>query len=206
MAGVVLPSVTPLEGARSGGRILAGEYRADYLAETVISKMATQTGPDGVQPLFLWSLRRQGYVAALHDVLASAHPSWPNLVDAYLEGSVSLDAMWPEVVRTVDQTLTLMVHAQAMADAAGDSSPIFDGPALRGLPALDLYLAEPFNGFPTVVRGQPIIPPFSESVDDSLLVSHAGEALYMSVWARLGIHPRDLPRPDVYLDVTSPAR
>lgn len=206
MDGVELPSITPHEAFRSAGRILANEYRADRLAELVVGQMATADLGDGPRPYATWNFRNTSYMDALIAQLSAAYPAWPDLVDRYRDWEIPLEAMFVGLATQIDQTLTLLFHAQAFADAAGADQLLLDSPQLAALPASRLYLAPALAPFMAVVRQTPILTSLVATRAAEAEFTRQGLAAHLEIFSRLGITPRDLPRPSVYIDVTSPMR
>jgi hypothetical protein len=206
MDGVEFPSVTPHEAFRSAGRILANEYRADRLAEIVVGSLATVQVEEAVRPYATWYFRNRSYMDALAARFTDAHPDWPDLVERYRDHEISLDEMFTALATRIDQTLTLLFHAQAFADAAGPSGLLLDLPELAGLPAVRLYLADPLASFMTFVRQAPILTNLAGTRLAEAEFSARGLVAHLEIYRRLGVIPRDLPRPTVYLDVAAPLR
>ncbi len=206
MDGVVLPSVTPHEGVRSGSRIMADEYRADRLAEIVAGTLASIRVDGEPKPYRTWPVRGQIYVDALVRILTDAHPAWPDTVDRYRNWEIPIEEMWASLVQAIDQTLTLLVHAQAFADAAETDLTLLAIPEIAQLPAVRLYLAEPMAEFMDLIRSAPILASLrgTRALEDEL--ARVGANAHLEVYRRLGLRPRDLPRPMVHIDVGEPIR
>lgn len=206
MDGVELPSVTPREGARSGARIMADEYRADRLAEMVAGELGSIEVAGITRPHRTWITSESDYGDALATALAAAHPGWPDTVDRYRDHQITIEEMWGAIVQAVDQTLTLLFHAQALADAADSGVEILALPELRDLPAVRLYLAGSLAPFIELVRVTPPLVHLRETRKVVERFAEVGATAHFEIWRRLGIRPRDLPRPSVYLDVDEPLR
>jgi hypothetical protein len=206
MDGVELPSITPHEGARSGARIMAGEYRADILAEAILGSMGTAEVGGVTRGSNTWLFRGETYLAGLGDVLGAAHPSWPDTVDRYRDHEISLDEMWPSIARSLDQTLTMLIHGQAAADAAETGIDLLRVPEIAALPAVRLYLADVLDDFITSLRATPAVLPLKDAKAAEDAYTQVGAEMHLEIWKRLGIRPRDLPRPQVYLDISAPLR
>jgi hypothetical protein len=206
MDGVELPSVTPYEGFRSASRILANEYRADALAEVVVGAMASVEINGEPRPFATWFYRDRSYINALVGLLSAAHPSWPDLVDRYRNWEIPIEEMFGTLASEIDQTLTLLVHAQAFADAAGGTGDLLGKPEIEPLAAVRLYLAEPLKPFIDLIRDAPALASLSDTRDLEGELVRVGLGAHLEIYRRLGITPRDLPRPDVWIDVSEPIR
>lgn len=111
MDGVLIPSVAGLEAAASMARIMVGEYRADRLADEVVSRYITASADGEVKPAFIWMTMADTYRENLESVLGRAHPSWPDIVQEYREWRMPLDQMYGTITSLLDQTMTAVVHA-----------------------------------------------------------------------------------------------
>lgn len=204
--GVEIPSVTPHEGFRSASRILANEYRADGLAEVVVGAMATVDVGGEIKPFATWFFRDRSYIDTLVAVLSAAHPKWPDLVQRYRDREISIDEMFYPLASDIDQTLTLLIHAQAFADAAGANMRLLELPELASLPAVRLYLDGPLRPFTDLIRGAPLLTSLTRTRDLEGEFSRVGLAAHMEIYRRLGVRPRELPRPEIWIDVDEPMR
>jgi hypothetical protein len=188
LADVPVPSITGTEIARSSGRILAGEYRADMLADIVVGQFVTMN-VDGGEPVPYrhWRLDRDGYLRSIHTLLEKAGARWPDTVQEYREWRMPLEEMWGSIAQWIDQTLTLIVHAQAAADVAEAAEVILALPEIAELAATRLYLSEPFAPFMATVRSSPILPRVAEAVAAERRIMDAGETMNLEIWRRLGL-------------------
>jgi hypothetical protein len=204
--GVHFPSITSGEIARSQSLIVAGEYRADLLAEEVVRSMASVTVDGEERPIGTWELLEQNYSEALVQMLEGAYPAWPDLVDDYREWRITLEQLWGDVVDRVHQTLTFLIHAEALAEAAGVSAPSESG-RLVSLPVMRLYISKPWRDFVAVVRTLPLLPSVPETLDFERRVREAGESTIREIWRRLGIEGSDdAALRQTHLSVEAPRR
>jgi hypothetical protein len=188
MADVVVPSITGTEVARSSGRILAGEYRADVLADVVVGQIVSMNVNGGeAQPYRHWGPDRDRYLGGIFALLEGAGERWPDTVQDYRERRIPLEQMWGAIVQMVDQTLTLIVHAQAGADVAEAREDVLALPAIAELAAARIYLAEPFAAFLTQLRRSPVLPTVAEAAEAEARVVAAGEAMNLEIYRRLGL-------------------
>lgn len=123
-----------------------------------------------------------------------------------MDRAILIEEMWASISQAVDQTLTIIIHAQAMADAAEVGVDVLADPAVADLAATRLYLAEPVRPFIDLLRQTPPILKPRDARDLEGELVRVGSEVYLEIWRRLGIPPRDLPRPQVYLDVQDPIR
>lgn len=141
--GVSFPSQTPVEGARSTIRAAVDELRADMVANGVLaSTSVTLTSPDGqTRPVQFTDLHPEGHRGQVAAVLDSVvHPGWPDTVDAYRMGELSLDELHHRILSQADQTFTLLAHAEAEAMMLQRPGALED--ECREHPGAQLYLAE----------------------------------------------------------------
>ena len=209
--GVLLPSVTGTEIARSMGRISSGEYRADRLAELVVGQLITVgVGAEQTRPGCTWDVIGDAWLTTLRSVLADAHPAWPDTVQAYREHRISLDAMWTTIVTAVDQTLTLLIHAQASADAADDLGvgvgDLLARPDLASLPAVTQWLAEPWAAYLDTMRTSPLLSTLEDTPTAEDEVIGSGTAAVVEIWERLGIRTVERDERQLELQVSDPRR
>lgn len=203
---VILPSITGTEVARSMARIMAGEYRADRLAELVLGSVVT-IGADGeTKPARTWYSTGARLLDNLVIVLGAAHPRWPDVVQAYREAEIPLEQMWGTVVSSIDQTLTAVVHTQAAVDAVPEELDVLQHPLVAELPAVRLYLAEPWMTFLAALRETPLLAPLAEVAEFEESVVSAGSGAIFEIWHRLGLTIEDRPGRQWSLWVNEPLR
>jgi hypothetical protein len=179
--------VTGTEIARSMGRIFVGEYRADRLADLVVGEFISVTIDGEPRPFRNWLASGDNYSGALVALLEDVGKRWPTTVQDYREWRMPLVEMFGAVASSVDQTLTLLVHTQAAADAAETGLDILQFPELASLPATRLYLGEPFGQFLTALRSEPLLPNVDQSREVEARLSDAGEAMNLEIYRRLGL-------------------
>lgn len=132
---------------RSISRIIADEYRADYLASVMLGQFGVASNSDGErEPLHAGHVFGETHFQRFTEVLDShIWPGWPDLVMDYRNGRVELEVMWSRVVSQTEQTLTLLAHAQATGDVAKASGPL-DG-ANAAHPGVTHYLQPVWEAF-----------------------------------------------------------
>jgi hypothetical protein len=206
LAGVSLPSRTANEIARSMTRIMSGEYRADRLAELIVGACMSMTDGDGKSgPANLWATEGDAYYSSACSAIQAAHPAWPDLVQAYREGRLPLDEMWTRLVSSIDQALNLVVHTQALADAADARRDVLTSEPIGALPAARLYLL-PFGAFLDEVRSQPLVQSLRATRILHDRVVSVGQNAMLQIWRNLGLTPIEHSDRTLELRVVAPLR
>lgn len=163
-------------------RELLTEYQANLLADRAVLQQLTRAANDRTsRPVGLWHLAGERYRAALAQTLAQAAQHWSELLELSSPWAMSLEQPESGLLDSVHQVLTLLVHAQALADAVGGPD-LLAAEDLRALPVVQRYLAEPWRRWLAALRGQP----FPWLGDDEALARQAESAL-LEVWRRLGL-------------------
>lgn len=207
LEGVIFPSVTATELARSTARVVIGEYQADRLADTLLSRLLRVTINGESQPYSSWTFEGNGYLEGLADALGSVYPAWPDTVDEYRNWQLDLGTMFRRVAMSIDQTLTLIVHVQAMADEAQAGLDVLEHEAIGELPAVRLYLSDTFSPFLAELRDVPLMPTIEQALDVERRVVRIGAKVTSEIWRRLGLHPEEQEGSrDWGLRVTEPLR
>ena len=202
--GVVFPSFTGHEVARSLVRILADEYRADTLADLYLRQLASAEIDGEMRRVGVWEVFGADYVAAASASIAQAHPLWPDVVQNYREAKVDLSTMWGELVSNMEQTLTSLVHAQAAADGADGSLLVNEDP-VRSMPSARLYL-QPITSLFELLRQQPVLPNLDETKALDARLVEVGEGALIDVWRALGLTMEERPNRQWSLWVGEPVR
>lgn len=197
---------TPSEAAAVIAYRSAEEFQCDWLAHAVLQTVGF--GTDGSNPvkladLGLGTMIGDGYREHLAEVVDTmVHPGWPELVDAYRHRRIDLVTMFSRLVRETEQVMTLVAHADAVAQASSNA-PVLN--ALAGHRGVDLYLAqawEPVRKVLDEVPGPPCADDFA-TVDQDLQT--AGEGL-VEMWSRLGVRGHVTDDGQLYLTVSEPQR
>lgn len=185
------PSYTPGEIARSLSRIINHEYRADRLAELVVSG-AFWTERDGVRvPLHTWDLSAESYRSMLRDTFFETYAEGPGAVQDYRCHKIDLQAMFRKVTTLTESTLVNFIHARALADAtvdeASDGAPLLGDPEIAKIPFVRLYLADTIPPLLEAIRSAPLlVSPTDWAALDARVVA-AGETAMREIWRRLGL-------------------
>lgn len=206
MEGVPRPSVTADQTMRSMARIMAGEYRADGLADLVLRQCVSLGIAGDTQPATHWALRGQDYLENVTSVVERAHPAWPDLVQAYREWRIPIEEMWGSLINSIDQTLTTLVHTQAAADAAGLGVNILEEPALAKLPATRFYLASTWTDFLATLRHQPLLATINLVPEIEEQVTQSGAGSIRAILRALGVTPIDHGNGTWGIEVEAPIR
>lgn len=187
MDGVLIPSVTGLEVAASMARIMVGEYRADRIADEVVSTYVTATVNDAVVPAYQWMTSVGSWTSTVQEVVAAAHPLWPDTVQEYRERRMDLSTMYGTLVPSIDQTITTMIHAQAGADSAATGLDLLAEEPIASLPATRLYLGDTWASFLEAMRAGPQLAPLAEFREWDEKVTAVGRDSILEIWRRLGL-------------------
>jgi len=201
--GVIFPSFTGNEVARSLSRILADEYRADRIADSYLRQLANTNIHGEVRPVGMGEVLGASYLEAAFASVAQAHPLWPDFVQNYREWGSDLSTMWAGLVGNMEQTITSLIHAQAAADSIGGTM-LLEGEPFRSLPARMLYLGpleDLINGF----RSQPLLANFEDTRDLDAEIVASGEKAFIEIWTKLGITIEERPDRQWSLWVGEPA-
>lgn len=205
LEGVIFPSFTGHEVARSTCRIRAHEYAVDRLADLVLRNGVKALAEGSDEPLGYWELFGMRDMDVLAAALRDVHPLWPDTVQEYRKRRIDLATMWGRVATSVDQTLNYLGHVQAAADSAGALSPL-EHEAIACLPAVRLYLAEPWARYVEALRRHPILPSVRKYLAMDREIRQVGEAAMLDIWGRLGLTPEEKPDRQWALWVKEPLR
>jgi hypothetical protein len=201
--GVVFPSQTLTEIARSSTRIDWDEFRAEALADVFLQYMATTGEGDNAKPTRLADYAGERYHDQARSQLAAAYPSWADRVVAYRIGDLGLVDLWSETLRQMSQLRTLMAM---MIGAMGRDSDQPVATDLSSLEAYRLYFGAPWEAFVQTMRASPILPAVSEYRDIEVEVLRVGENSFRAALLALGITADDQPDRTAYVHVSDPQR
>ena len=123
--GVVFPSVTPVESARSMVRTAVEELRADILAGTALGIAASTTVDGETRPSRPGDLiGHDGYRTQLAAVLdANVYPGWPDIVQRYRTRQIPLDQMWKPSESRPTRSLRCLRIVRLRATSPRDPRP-----------------------------------------------------------------------------------
>lgn len=197
---------TPLEAARLILSQALDEWRADFVANAVLSQTVTidtndserrgAGGPDvGVG----------GYVGQIGAILASmVHPGWPDTVLNYRTHKIDLMTMWSTLLEQAEDTFIFLGHAQAEAEHYSLTTPFLGEPATH--PGATLYLEPVWREFCDAVKDHPLLPGHDAFRDVELeILRRAGDAL-IAMWGRLGLTFETKPDHSFAIWVRDPQR
>jgi hypothetical protein len=205
LQGVVFPPITGREMACHLSRILAEEYRADRLADIVVRLVTTATVDGETRKIGCWEVASESYLGDLQRTLRQAHPAWPDTVQAYRERRSDLLTMWNATAKSISETLTLLVHAQALADGT-DVSNLLDTEPLASLPAVGLYLAGSWPRLLDTIRATPVLPTMTRYKPCEEEIVHVGESVILEILGCLGLDVDEHPNRKWALWVREPKR
>lgn len=206
--GVVFPSYTPVEMARSMTRTVIDEMRADLVANALLGGVFTCDLPSGgARELTMADLLRDIHSETFGDVLRDhVWPGWPDAVERYRHHDLSLQDLLRHLLEGTDQTLTLLAHTEACARSGGDPDlyPFAaDRAEHRGSV---LYLREMWEALMDADAEFPMLPSLAEFREAEAAVLDAGEAAILAMWGRLGLTFDSGPDRGFHAHVTSPQR
>jgi hypothetical protein len=202
--GVVFPSVTLTEVARSNARIDWDEFRAEAIADVVLQGMATADEPGGgTRPLPLAEISLSGYVEQAKVQLGAAYPAWADRVQTYREWKMKLGDMWFQTLRDLGEMRTLL--AMTLGCRGFESNDPIDS-AVSALPAYQLYFGEPWDAYIAAVRRFPSITTPENHRDVEREILDVGEASFKGALKALGLTADDLPDRHSEVHVTEPQR
>lgn len=204
LEGVIFPSQTLTEVARSNARIDWDEFRAEGIADAVLQGMATADEPGGgSRPLPLAEISLTGYVEQAQTQLAAAYPAWADRVQTYREWKMKLDEMWFPALRDLGEMRTLI--AMTLGCRGFESNDPIDS-AVWALPAYQLYFGEPWEAYIAAIRRLPFIttPENHREVEREIL--DVGEASFKHALKALGLTADDLPDRHNDVHVSEPQR
>jgi hypothetical protein len=133
-ARVVDRSQTPAKAARAVMLGALDEWRADRVANIVLSKLATVgTSETGLRGAGGPDVVGDSYIQHVGVVLDGiVYPGWPDAVRDYQEHKTDLIIMWNTVVTQAERVFILLAHAEAEAEClqvpAALAGPFIDHP------------------------------------------------------------------------------
>ncbi|GAA1439355.1 hypothetical protein GCM10009641_46880 [Mycobacterium cookii] len=206
LEGVIYPSRTPNEIARSIACTITDEYRADQFASVMLGHFGTITTPGGgTEQLHAGHVFGDGYNQQFTDLLDThIAPGWPDLVMDYRYGRVGLDDMWRAIASQTDQTFTLLAHAQAVADAARADGPLDgDNGSHRGA---TLYIAPAWSAVMSALDEHKTLGTPEEFALGDVAIADTVERELFDMWARLGLTFSVNKERNFAIHVTNPQR
>jgi hypothetical protein len=173
--------------AREIARTAAAEFRADLVANAVLSVLASTSDSDGVtRPLTIYDLCGDGHRDELCRTLdAVVHPGWPDTVQRYREHHMTLPELWQEIASSSGGVFNLLAHGEAHAHAGSASSPLETLRAHRGV---ELYLGpawQPLEDATTTQQGP--LPALSATRGYEQYIAEQGGRAILDMWVRLGL-------------------
>lgn len=202
--GVIFPSQTLAEVARSSARIDWDEFRAEAMADMVLQAMTTADEPGGgSRPLRLAEISLTGYVEQATAQLGNAYPAWADRVVGFGIGRLTLDEMWTQTLRQLGQMRTLI--AMMLGCLGTESNESIDA-AVSALPAYQLYFGKPWEAYIEAIRRLPFITTPKDHHHVEREVLDTGEASFRQALKALGLTADDFADRHSYVHVTDPLR
>lgn len=201
--GVVYPSFTPTEIARSLSRIVNHEYRADRLSEVIVEQLCTTERKGQTLPVRSWDVFAGDYLSGLEAMCSQAYAEGPGAVQAYRERRIDLDTMFSTVTRLTESVLVAYIHARALADCVGEVA-LLDDHEIGALPFVRLYLADTLPKLVEAIRTSSLLMTPNEWGQLDGRVVDAGEQAVREIWRRLGLTFVESARQPYRIDVAAP--
>lgn len=206
LSGVIFPSQTPSEYARSITRTAAEEYWVDVLAGLAIGACATVSHDDTTRPITppdLLGGTGAIYRAQFATLLDShIHPGWANEVNRYRHWKQSLKALWETIVSGTDQIITLLAHCEAEAYFLGRLGPLED--ECSDHPGAKLYLGPAWKEINTLIKDRPLDLTLEGFAECELKLLEVGEKALIDMWGRLGLTFEEYADRNFHLHVSNP--
>jgi len=185
--GVVYPSITPSESARSLSRIIIDEYYADFLADLIVCQLCTKTVNGESSPAHVWDVLGQPSLESLKHHISDAATVFPGHVNNYRTRQIPLEDMWGKVLTATEHLFTMYIHARALADATGEKIPILDSPEIKALPFVQKHIPESTYNFLNKFREHNPLLSVNNWREMENDVVPAGEIAFREIWQRLGL-------------------
>jgi hypothetical protein len=187
LEGVIFPSATPVEAARSMVRTAVEEIRADVLAATALGITVSVTVDGESRPCRPGDLLgHDAYRRKLTAVVdGNVYPGWPDTVQRYRTRQISLDQMWKRIGQATDQVLTLLAHCEAETHFTEEST-VFDG-SIAEHPGVKLYLQPTWDPIMETLAAQGLLPEFAATRLAEVELLDVAEAAVIALWKRLGL-------------------
>ncbi len=205
--GVVYPSQMPGEIARSLGRILMDEYRADWLSDVIVRGAASKVTDGRREPATQWHLSGAAHLEGFRALLDHAYERVPGLVNEYRTRRLDLQTMWVEIAKLTEHVLTMFVHVRAAADGSEQDIPILDAASMTDRPFVRLYLRDTLPPLLRALRSGALVPTLEEWRALELDVTSAAEVAAREIWRRAGltfVEPKE--RGEYRINVSGPLR
>ncbi len=203
--GVVYPSITPSESAKSLSRIIVDEYHADFLADLIVNQLCTKNVNGGSSPAHVWDVLGQLSLESLKQYLSDAGTIFPGHVNSYRTRQIPLNLMWGKILNETAHLFTMYIHARALADVSGETILMLDAPEIKSLPFVRKYLMESTYVFLNKLREHRPLVSVEKWREMETDVIPAGELAFMDIWKRLGLTFREVtPQQPFHIIVTEP--
>lgn len=193
------PSFLPWETSRWLTRYALEEYKADRLAQIMLSVMGTVTVDGETRPFRStdFKLGRDEWVEAA----TSSVTTIAETIHAYRLGQIDLIALWQTVEPLASSLLITLAHAQAEADELDDEASIVTEPVATAVPPLHRL----WSSFTELGRGWKILQDSASFHLEEVAVLDKGREALLTFWKEMGLTFR--PHGDGhYITVAQPHR
>lgn len=206
LEGVLFPSTTGTEYARSIARTSSEEYRATVLANIVFGVVVSVSVNGGeARRMTVYDVMGDSYTDRLVGVLDEVvHPGWPDTVLDYRWGRITLGELGKRIIEGTDQVFTILGHAESHAEAGDRPRPI---DACAGHRGVEIYLGPAWEQLIGAARAATPVPGTLDEIRalEDEIVSQ-GEAAILGMWSKLGITVEERGDREWAMWVTDPER
>lgn len=171
----------PWETSRWFARYALEEYKADQLAQLMLSVMGTVTIDGETRPFRSTDFRlgRNEWVeAAANSVTAIAET-----IHSYRVGRINLIEMWQAVEPMVSEVLNTLAHAQAEADELAADAPAVTEPLATEVPPLHRL----WESFTELGRSWRVLQDAASFHTEEVAVLDAGRDALLGFWEEMGL-------------------
>lgn len=189
---------TPEECAAKWAYEAADEFRCDLISNAFLGKFVTVTNEDReARPCTFADVVGEGYRDVFAGLLEQVHPGWANLVAAYQADEITLEEMYEGLLLGTSRILTLIAHADAVEEAAGNV-PLLT--RFADHPAVEEILGPIWGPVRTVLDTSPMLPSLEEFEAVDTRIQACG-AHMVAVWQSLGVSARLTDDEELYVSV-----
>lgn len=177
---------TPLEAARLIMRKALDEWRADCIANGVLSHTVIVGDESNKRGAGGPDVGVGGHVGQLGAILDSiVHPGWPDTVRAYRGGEIDLKTMWNTLLTQAEKIFIFLGYANAEVEHYKLESPFVGEMAAHS--GATLYLAPVWSELSAAVKEHGVLAARDAFWDsETRILERAADAL-IAMWGRLGL-------------------
>jgi hypothetical protein len=203
--GMKHPVASTVVSLKRLGQILASqaaeEFRCDMFADSILSNFQISANGSDSSALRLGNLAGKAYATEVAKVLNDhVYPGWPDMVEAYQRGKISLEDMFRKLVSETDQTLKFIAHADAEAVTTGQPGALAKH---KDHPAAMFYLGPVWHPVRAKLDECPGIPSLNLFAEAEQAIQVCGERVE-TMWNHLGVAGRITEEGHLWLEVMSP--